>query len=103
MTTNYSRIQGNTDTRVILKKGEGRMLKAGGAWVFDNEIDRIEGSFENGDIINVRDFDGYDMGFGFINTAIKENSSYYSLHNIRSNRVTFPSTCGFLTFSEKYI
>ena len=69
MTTNNSRIQGNTDTRVILKKGEGRMLKAGGAWVFDNEIDRIEGSFENGDIINVRDFDGYDMGFGFINTA----------------------------------
>lgn len=23
---------------VTLKKGEGRTLKAGGAWVFDNEI-----------------------------------------------------------------
>lgn len=26
---------------VTLKKGEGRTLKAGGAWVFDNEIENI--------------------------------------------------------------
>ena len=26
---------------VTLKKGEGRTLKAGGAWVFDNEINAI--------------------------------------------------------------
>ena len=26
---------------VILKKGEGRTIKAGGAWIYDNEIDRI--------------------------------------------------------------
>ena len=32
-----------------LKKGEGRMLKAGGLWIFDNEIDSIMGEFENGD------------------------------------------------------
>ena len=31
---------------VILKKGEGRTLKAGGAWIYDNEIDKIEGEFE---------------------------------------------------------
>ena len=54
---------------VILKKGEGRTIKAGGAWVYDNEIDRIDGDFENGDIVSVKDFDGYDMGYGFINTA----------------------------------
>ena len=54
---------------VILKKGEGRTIKAGGAWVYDNEIDRIDGNFENGDIVSVKDFDGYDMGYGFINTA----------------------------------
>ena len=29
-------------TTVILKKGEGRTLKAGGLWVFDNEIAKIE-------------------------------------------------------------
>ena len=43
---------------VILKKGEGRTIKAGGAWVFDNEIDKINGEFENGDVIEVLDFDG---------------------------------------------
>lgn len=26
---------------VTLKKGEGRLLKSGGAWIFDNEIDSI--------------------------------------------------------------
>lgn len=56
---------------VILKKGEGRTIKAGGAWIYDNEIDRIEGNFENGDVVEVRDFDGYFMGQGFINTASK--------------------------------
>lgn len=53
---------------VILKKGEGRILKAGGAWIYDNEIDRIEGDFENGDVVAVHDFDGYCMGCGYINT-----------------------------------
>ncbi len=59
------------DTIVTLKKGEGRTLKAGGMWVYDNEIDTIAGSFENGDIITVHDFDGYFMGYGFINMNSK--------------------------------
>ncbi len=57
--------------KVILKKGEGRTIKAGGAWVFDNEIDKTEGEFANGDVISVEDFDGYPMGYGFINTNSK--------------------------------
>ena len=56
---------------VTLKKGEGRMLKAGGMWIFDNEIDTIAGNFENGDVVAVRDFDGYPMGKGFINQNSK--------------------------------
>ena len=56
---------------VTLKKGEGRMLKAGGMWIFDNEIDTIVGNFENGDVVAVRDFDGYPMGKGFINQNSK--------------------------------
>ena len=56
------------DSAVItLKKGEGRLLKSGGAWIFDNEIADIEGSFLNGDVVSVRDFDGYPMGKGVIN------------------------------------
>ena len=55
----------------ILKKGEGRTIKAGGMWIFDNEIDHISGEFENGDIIEVHDFDDYFMGYGFINVNSK--------------------------------
>ena len=58
-------------TTVTLKKGQGRTLKAGGLWVFDNEIAKIDGEFENGDIVAVLDFDGYFMGYGFINTNSK--------------------------------
>lgn len=59
------------DTTIVLKKGEGRVLKSGGMWIYDNEIDKIEGEFTNGDLITVRDFDGYFMGYGFINTNSK--------------------------------
>ena len=58
-------------TIVTLRKGEGRTIKAGGAWIFDNEIDTITGSFHNGDLVEVHDFDGYPMGRGFINQNSK--------------------------------
>ena len=56
---------------VTLKKGEGRSLKAGGAWIYDNEVASIVGTFKNGDIVEVHDFDGYPMGKGFINQNSK--------------------------------
>ena len=56
---------------VTLKKGEGRTLKAGGMWVYDNEIETIIGEYENGDLVLVHDFDGYPMGRGFINRNSK--------------------------------
>ncbi len=55
-------------TVVTLKKGQGRTLKAGGMWVYDNEIESIKGSFEDGDVVEIHDFDGYCMGCGYINT-----------------------------------
>ena len=58
-------------TIVTLKKGEGRNLKSGGMWIFDNEIASIVGTFHNGDIVTVHDFDGYPMGKGFINQNSK--------------------------------
>lgn len=51
----------------ILIKGKGRSLKAGGLWIYDNEIDRVEGEYEDGDIIDISDFDGYPLGVGYIN------------------------------------
>lgn len=56
---------------IKLKKGEGRSLKSGGLWIFDNEIDKITGPYENGDLISVYDFDDYYLGCGFINTNSK--------------------------------
>lgn len=58
-------------TVVTLKKGEGRGIKAGGPWIFDNEIAKIEGTFSNGDVVEIHDFDGYPMGKGFINQNSK--------------------------------
>ncbi len=58
-------------TIVTLKKGEGRTIKAGGAWIYDNEIESIAGHSENGDIVEVHDFDGYFLGYGFLNRNSK--------------------------------
>lgn len=55
----------------VLKKGEGRTIKTGGAWIYDNELESVMGVCEDGDIVIVRDFDGYPMGKGFINRKSK--------------------------------
>lgn len=60
-----------TSATVRIRKKEGRFLKSGGLWLYDNEIDTIHGDFTNGDIITVEDFDGYPLGQGFINTQSK--------------------------------
>lgn len=56
---------------VTLKKGEGRTVKAGGMWIFDNEIESVMGDFSNGGIVMVHDFDGYPLGKGFMNENSK--------------------------------
>ncbi len=60
-----------TNATAILKKGAGRTVKAGGMWIYDNEIATVRGDFENGDLICVEDFDGFFMGYGYINTRSK--------------------------------
>lgn len=58
-------------TIVVIKKGEARSYKAGGAFIYDNEIDTISGKFKNGGLVRVHDFDGYPLGKGFINQNSK--------------------------------
>ena len=60
-----------SNAKIILKKGEGRTVKSGGLWIFDNEISQVEGSYENGEIVEVHDFDNYFLGYGFINNNSK--------------------------------
>ncbi|MBR5789066.1 MAG: class I SAM-dependent rRNA methyltransferase [Lachnospiraceae bacterium] len=68
------------DIVIKLKKGEGRTISAGGAWVFDNEIEFLvapgyEGPYktgivENGSLVKVRAFNDYPLGVG----VLSENS-----------------------------
>ncbi len=59
------------DKYIVLKKGKGRTMKAGGPWIYDNEIAEISDGTENGDIANVLDFNGYGLGKGFVNKNSK--------------------------------
>ena len=58
-------------TIVTLKKGEGRSLKLGGPWIYDNEIAAISGEAADGDLVQVQDFNGYPLGQGFLNRRSK--------------------------------
>ena len=56
---------------VTLKKGAGRSLKAGGMWVYDNEISSMDENVQDGGLVHVLDFDGFFLGTGFINRRSK--------------------------------
>ena len=56
---------------VTLKKGAGRSLKAGGMWVYDNEISSMNENVQDGCLVHVLDFDGFFLGTGFINRRSK--------------------------------
>ena len=56
---------------VYLKKGEGRSMKAGGPWVYDNEVERLEGEPLDGDVVSVHDYNGFCLGKGFLNRHSK--------------------------------
>ena len=58
-------------TKVTLKKNEGRTISAGGLWVFDNEIESIDSSYNNGDIVEVVSYKDDYLGYGYINDNSK--------------------------------
>ena len=58
-------------TKIILKRNEGRTISAGGLWVFDNEIESIDGQYNNGDIVEVVSFKSDFIGKGYINDNSK--------------------------------
>ena len=58
-----------TDAAIRLKRGEGRSFKAGGPWIYDNEIGEILGDPADGDIVRIEDYNGYPLGVGFLNRA----------------------------------
>lgn len=57
--------------KVFIKRNEGRILRDGGSWVFDNEIEKIEGMYQNGDIVSLYAYNDYFLGYGYINDNSK--------------------------------
>ena len=58
-------------SKITLKKGEGRTISSGGLWVYDNEIDRVDGDYVNGDIVEVVSYKDDFLGRGYINDNSK--------------------------------
>ncbi|MBA4251097.1 MAG: class I SAM-dependent rRNA methyltransferase [Chlorobiaceae bacterium] len=52
---------------VYLKKNEERRIKSGHLWVFSNELEKIEGAPENGDVVKIFDSRKNLLGSGFFN------------------------------------
>lgn len=57
--------------QVYLKKNEDKRIRAGHAWVYANEVARIEGKGKNGDLATVYDAAGRFLGKGYINHLSK--------------------------------
>jgi 23S rRNA (cytosine1962-C5)-methyltransferase len=57
--------------KIRLKKGEGRTISAGGIWIFDNEIAEADGSYQNGEIVEVVSYKDDFIGYGYINDHSK--------------------------------
>lgn len=56
---------------VYLKRGEENDIFAGHLWIFDNEVDRIIGRFEPGDIVDIYTNRADFLGRGYINPKSK--------------------------------
>lgn len=52
---------------VTLRKTRETRVRGGHPWIYASEIEKVEGSFENGDIVDVQDFRGKFIGRGFYN------------------------------------
>jgi 23S rRNA (cytosine1962-C5)-methyltransferase len=56
---------------IYLKRGEENDIFAGHLWIFDNEVDRITGKYEPGDIVDVYTNRADFLGRGYINPKSK--------------------------------
>ena len=57
--------------RVFLRERISNRIKKGHPWIYDNEVEKVEGEFEDGDIVGVFRYDRTFLGRGFINEKSK--------------------------------
>ena len=53
--------------KVTLRKTRETRVRGGHPWIYASEIEKVEGTFENGDIVDVADYRGKFIGRGFYN------------------------------------
>lgn len=53
--------------KVILQRNRKKRLEQGHPWVFQSEVNRIEGDFELGDFVDVYNHQNFFLGKGYIN------------------------------------
>src|SRR5439155_9859523 len=53
--------------RLVLRKHEDRRVRAGHPWIFSNEIEHLEGSPADGDLVEIVDARGAFLGRGYYN------------------------------------
>ncbi|MBQ3304293.1 MAG: class I SAM-dependent rRNA methyltransferase [Clostridia bacterium] len=53
--------------KVTLRKTRETRVRGGHPWIYASEIEKVEGAFDNGDIVDVADFRGKFIGKGFYN------------------------------------
>lgn len=56
---------------IYLKRGEEKDIQAGHLWIYDNEVEKIAGRYEPGDIVDIFTFTGIFIGRGYINPKSK--------------------------------
>jgi 23S rRNA (cytosine1962-C5)-methyltransferase len=54
-------------SKVFLKRNEEKRLKDGHFWAFNNEVEKVQGEPENGEIVELYDANGNLIGEGFYN------------------------------------
>jgi 23S rRNA (cytosine1962-C5)-methyltransferase len=64
-------VAGKVPAKVTLKKDIKRRVLTGHPWIYDNEIEKIEGEFEDGDIVYIHTYANQFLGVGYINTKSK--------------------------------
>lgn len=75
--------------RVIVTKTCASRVKQGHLWVFENEIKAIEGSYNNGDVVNVVDPQRRFIGKGYINDLSKITVRILSFKDENIDRAFF--------------
>lgn len=55
------------DCIINLKPGRPHAVEKGNPWIYSDEIENFAGTYDNGDIVEVRNAKGYFVGRGFIN------------------------------------